>query len=168
MRRAVIAVACLLIGFATMSPAQAHAELTAFELNVTGTGDIVRLTFSEDVEPLGTTVVVLDPAGHAVQAGDAAIDGAIVSVTLQRLTVAGDYHVNYRVLARDGHIVNGSERFTVTEEGLSKETTPYPVLTASPETSSVLADDPTVAYWITGFLMLCGLLAAAAVWRTKR
>lgn len=174
MRRMALALAGTLISLFAMSPVHAHAELTSFELDVTGTGDVVRLTFSEPVETLGTTVVVLDPNGVAVHDGSPRVDGMEVSITLVPLTVAGDYHVNYRVLSDDGHVINGSSRFTVTEAGLQAEgatkavSTAYPVLTPSPETSAVTANDATVAYWITGLLMLFGVLAAVAAWRAKR
>lgn len=171
MRRVALVFASLLVSLFVVTPAYAHAELTAFGLYVTGTGDIVRLTFSEGVETLGTTVVVLDPNGVAVQDGAPVIQGPKVSIALVPLSVAGDYRVNFRVLSVDGHVITGSEQFRVTAAGLAYEgttTSPSPVLTATPETSAVLTNDATAAYWITGFLMLCGILAAAVAWRAKR
>lgn len=168
MRRVAAIIAGVLLSLFGMTGAQAHAELTGFALEVGGASDVVRLTFSDTVASLGTTVVVLDPNGRAVQADDAQVDGTVVAVRLLPLTVAGDYRVNYRVLADDGHVVTGSQRFTVTAAGLAQERGTDTVLTASPETSAVTATDPTVAYWITAFLMLIGMLVAMIVWRAKR
>lgn len=168
MRRVAVLVASLLLFWFGANAAAAHADLTGFTLETGGSGDIVRLTFSEPVASLGTTVAVLDPNGNAVQADEALVDGAVVSVRLVPLTVAGDYHVNYRVLADDGHVINGSELFAVTAAGLANESSAYPALSASPETSAVTANDPTIAYWMTAFLMVGGILAAFIAWRARR
>lgn len=168
MRRVAAIIAGVLLSLFGMTGAQAHAELTGFALEGGGASDVVRLTFSETVASLGTTVVVLDPNDRAVEAGDAEIDGSVVSVVLLPLTIAGDYVINYRVLAEDGHVVSGSRRFAVTAADLAQERGAYPVLTASPETSAVTVTDPTLAYWITAFLMLGGMLAAMIAWRAKR
>lgn len=168
MRRAAVVLVGLLIALLGTGPAAAHAELTGFALDAAVQPHVVRLTFSEQVEALGLDLIVLDPNGNAVQDGEPVVDGASITVALQPFTVAGDYRVNFRVLSADGHVVTGSNTFSVSRAGLDVSSSPLPVLTASPETSAVLANDPSVAYWITGFLVLCGLIAVAAVWRIRR
>jgi len=169
----------MVFGMLGIASAQAHAELVAMDpaigSTVAAAPASVTLTFGEDVQALGSAIVVLDSNGNAVQTGDLGIDGAKISIALQPLTMAGTYHVNFRVTSADGHVVDGSETFVyapadsgatpIASQSAQLDT---PVLTASPETSAVVANDPTAAYWITGFLLLCGVFAAIIAWRAKR
>lgn len=177
MRRAAVSIALLLFGFLGISAAQAHTELIAMDpvsgSTVTSSPTVVSLTFGEDVQALGSTIVVLDPNGNEVQTGRLRVDGASISMDLRPLAATGTYHVNFRVMSADGHIVNGSETFefapsaaaSSSTQTMSSDTT---TLAASPEVSTVTANNSTAAYWITGFLTLCGILAAAVAWRVQR
>jgi hypothetical protein len=177
MRRTAVAIALLLFGFLGVSAAQAHAELISMDpvsgSTVTSSPIAVSLTFGEDVQALGSTIVVLDPNGNEVQTGRLRVDGASISMGLQPLAETGTYHVNFRVMSADGHVVNGSETFEFAPSAAASSSTQATnpdttTLAASPEVSAVTENSSTAAYWITGFLMLCGILAAAVVWRVQR
>lgn len=181
MRRVAVVVAGLWLSTFGIASAQAHAELLsmtpAVGSVVTEAPSSVSLTFGENVTALGSTIVVLDPNGNAMQTGELTVAAATISVNLQPLTVAGMYHVNFRVVSQDGHIVNSSESFdfapaeATAEPLLTATMTPYAdtsTLTPSPETSAVTSDSSTVGYWITAFLAACALLAAVAIWRRKQ
>ena len=124
--------------------------------------DHVSLTFGEEVKSLGSTVVVLDPNGNAVQVGDLAVDGAVATIGLAALATTGDYHVNFRIVSADGHVVTGSEVFTFTNEA------PTPtLLTASPEVSEVTSTSTSVGLYITGLLIAVSALAAFGIVRSR-
>ena len=123
----------------------------------------IVLTFGEDVKALGSTVVVLDPAGSAVQTGDAVAAGVTLTQPLVPLTLAGDYHVNFRVVSADGHVVTGSEVFRFEPA----EATPA-LLTASPEVSPVKQTNTSVGIYITGLLIGLAALATVGVLRARR
>lgn len=178
MRRMAILIAGLLFSGFSMASASAHAELVSMNpvagSTVTTSPASVQLTFGEDVADLGSTIVVLDPLGNAVQIGDPHVAGAVIAIDLRPLTDAGTYHVNFRVLSRDGHVVNGAESFDYAPAVVGSESTnataspDASILVPSPETSAVTANDSTIAFWMTGFLMAFGILAAVIAWRAKR
>ena len=134
---------------------------------VTSSPASVSLTFGEDVTSIGSTIVVLDPNGNAMQMSEPTVTGATIAVELQPLTTAGTYHVNFRVMSKDGHIVNDSETFEFAPDSHTAEPLFISSQTASPETSAVASDSSTAGYWIAAFLAACGLLAGFAIWRVK-
>lgn len=168
MRRVSLLIASGLF-LASGAPAMAHAdliEMTPKVGSVLATAPLqVELLFSEEVQTLGTAVAVLDPSGSEVQQ-DVSVDGATVRVQLDPLRQSGEYHVNFRVLAADGHVVAASKTFTLdlagTAAALAGGESP-------PEVSLVQRDSASVAYWITGLLMLCAIVAVVAVrqWRAS-
>ena len=144
-------------------PAQAHADLVGVQV---GPGMSVRLTFTEDMRALGTTVVVLDPRGQAVHDGDPVVKGSVVEVRLLPAIVVGDYRINFRVLSADGHVVSGSETFTIdTVTPLGDD--PAPVSTAS-ATPALPVSDARWAYGVTALLMAVVAAAASMAWRSRR
>lgn len=109
-------VAGVLFAALASAPASAHADLVSMTpadgSTVVDAPTSVTLTFSEDVQALGTTVAVLDARGNAMQAAQVMVQGAQARISLLPLTTAGEYRVNFRVLAADGHVVTGSQHFT--------------------------------------------------------
>lgn len=149
------------------APAIAHADLIAMSPSAGSTvataPQQVELRFSEDMQSLGAMVAVLDPSGRAVSQG-LTVEGTTVRVRLRPLSQPGVYHVNYRVLAADGHVVAASKTFTLelaaTAVGLTGGQ-------SQPEVSLIKKDSSSAGYWITGLLMLCaiGAVIAARRWR---
>jgi len=180
MRRVAVLVASLLFSGFGIAAAQAHAELVSMSpaagSSVEQAPASVTLSFNEDVASIGSTIVVLDADGNAMQTGEPRVVGGEITIDLLPLATAGWYHVNFRVLAADGHMVSGSETFALTPatlEGsqMSASGSPYPQpspLAHSPGTGAVPTNDPTIAYWITASLMFAGIMAAAIAWRAKR
>jgi methionine-rich copper-binding protein CopC len=171
MRRVAVLIASLWLSTFGIASAQAHAELLSMSPAVgsvvTEAPSSVSLTFGEDVTALGSTIVVLDPDGNAMQTGELLVTGASIATSIQPLTVAGTYHVNFRVVSQDGHIVNSSESFDFAPATQSAEPLVVSSQTASPETSAVTSDSKTAGFWIMGFFAACALLAAFAVRRAR-
>lgn len=94
-------------------PAYAHVELTSSTpadgaTLDTAPGEVV-LTFSGEINPeLAEAAVTVD--GKSADAGPVTVKGATVTVPLPG--DEGDYRVAYRVVAADGHRVDGQLRFT--------------------------------------------------------
>jgi len=74
----------------------------------------VRIWFNAKLEPLFSNVVVKDAQGKEVS-GDSHVDPdslSMIEAPLQPIG-AGQYHVYWRVVARDGHRTEGDYVFTV-------------------------------------------------------
>jgi copper resistance protein C len=115
MRRAIAALA-----FAVLPPAAfAHAFLERAEPRVGSTvaraPDHVTLRFSEALEPVFSTVEVLDAAGKRVDRNDRKVDPADASA--MRVSVPplapGKYRVKWRALSADTHVTQGDFTFEV-------------------------------------------------------
>lgn len=76
--------------------------------------DSVRIWFNAKLEPLFSKVTVKDGQGKLVS-GDSHVDPdslTMIEAPLQALP-AGQYHVYWRVVARDGHRTEGDYVFTI-------------------------------------------------------
>lgn len=113
----VVVASAALLGVVS-SPAMAHDDLLgttpADGSQLTAGPTEVVLTFSEDVQALGTAVLVRDESGQDVTSGGLTIDGAVVTQALGPITEQGTYTTSYRVVSADGHPVAGEMTFTVT------------------------------------------------------
>ena len=111
-----LALSSLLV--AAASPAHAHAHLVSVTPRA-GAGASVAtqltLIFSEVIE-LGLSGIALAGPGGAVATGAASLDakdGVTLTVPLDAPLAPGNYHVEWHVLARDGHRTQGAYDFTV-------------------------------------------------------
>ncbi|WP_017583030.1 copper resistance CopC family protein [Nocardiopsis valliformis] len=81
----------------------------------------VVLTFNNS--PLaggsGSAIVVTGPDGAENQEGELEFDGTDVSVDLAPLGEAGEYSIAYRVVSSDGHPIQDTLTFSVSEEAVA-------------------------------------------------
>ncbi len=110
----------LLIGFILVPLAAAHAELSTSDPAI---GDIyrwtrpseVRLTFVQELEPEGNSIIVTNTHFDEMQSAAAQIDpndSYSLIVPLNALP-AGTYTVNWTTASVDGHPLQGSYEFTI-------------------------------------------------------
>ncbi|WP_190394207.1 copper resistance CopC family protein [Nocardiopsis quinghaiensis] len=108
------------------SPALAHDALTGSSPEDGQTLDSVPeevvLTFSN--APMeggsGSAVVVTGPDEETTyEEGEPAFDGTDVSVGLSTLDQAGEYTIGFRVVSSDGHPIQDTLTFSVTEEAVA-------------------------------------------------
>ena len=92
----------------------------------------VALTFTDEIQAVGSQVVVADAAGAQVAAGAPAVVGTGATLPLPTLA-DGAYTVTWRVVSSDGHPIDGTFTFSVA----AVATEP------SPDTTAL--DDPTQA-----------------------
>jgi methionine-rich copper-binding protein CopC len=166
---AVLALATLMLGPAPA--AHAHAELILSlpddGAEVPAVPDEVLLSFSEELLPDTVVVSVEDSNGMVVRVLELDVDGADVIVTWPPGMSGDEYTVNYRVVSGDGHPVEGSVYFRVSNPGGAAPTTPP--LTAGPTTAATtaaaqVADDDTGGSMAPIAAILVGLgVGAAAV-----
>jgi copper resistance protein C len=75
----------------------------------------VRIWFTERIEPVFSTIQVLDAGGREVDKRDAQLDRSdrsLLQVSLPSLS-AGTYKVVWRVVSVDTHVTNGSFSFRI-------------------------------------------------------
>ncbi len=115
-RLGLVLAGCCVVLIAAGAPALAHDELVGSTpadgaVLTEGPTEVV-LTFSEDVQDLGTAVLVREESGRDAAGGGLAIEGPVVTQKVDA-TAAGIYTTSYRVVSADGHPVSGELTFTV-------------------------------------------------------
>ncbi|WP_338752251.1 copper resistance CopC family protein [Janibacter alittae] len=143
-RRALrIGLSALLVSFLTVlgltAPAQAHDRLLesvpAADSTLNEAPEEIALTFSADVESIGSSVELRDSDGNALSVGSLEGEGSTVTADINDELTAGDYEVRWRVVSSDGHPISGVTPFTV------KGTTS----SSSPSGSSSVSESPSTA-----------------------
>lgn len=136
------------------APASAHDVLTGSSPEDGQTleelPEEVVLTFNN--APLesgeGNAVVVTGPDGESTyEEGDLTFDGTDVSVGLTPLDEAGEYSIDYRVVSSDGHPIQESISFSVTEEAIEAAAPDEPEETEAEEDAAEAeeVDEPAEA-----------------------
>ncbi|TRW43062.1 copper resistance CopC family protein [Georgenia yuyongxinii] len=132
-------------------PAAAHDELVSTTPADRATVDVppgeLQLVFSQPVLGVGTQVVVEDPDGNLIAAGEPQVAGGQVVVPLPDALPAGQYRVRWRVTSGDGHPVTGELRFIATAGTTAVAAPPVapPPVTAAPAPSDIKVPAPGVA-----------------------
>lgn len=113
------------LGLATAPAASAHDVLLSStpengdELDTAP--ETVELTFSADIGDGGNAIAVNGPDGSDHASGDITIDGPDAEVGVEPLTEAGDYTVAYRMVSSDGHVIEDTIEFTLSEEAVADQ-----------------------------------------------
>lgn len=106
-----------MIIFLTPLQAHAHAELIGSTPAVSSHLSIlpieIVLLFGEDLSDLAgaSAVIVTDPSGEEISNGQSKVSASSLTRELNFSTAAGAYHVDFRVLSKDGHPVVGQFDF---------------------------------------------------------
>ncbi|MEJ5945508.1 copper resistance CopC family protein [Pseudokineococcus basanitobsidens] len=137
----VLAVAAL-----TAPAASAHDRLVGSDPEPGAVLDAVPaqvvLTFSSDVQELGTTLELLGSDGGAASDAETQVEGRDVVLPLPSDLAAGDYTLVYRVTSSDGHPVDGEVPFTLDVDAPATSA-PAPAPAGSPTTASPTTAVPT-------------------------
>lgn len=96
----------------------------------------VSITFSEPPISQGAAIVLADISGNELPLGDVEIDGTTIKAASPSDLIAGDYVVNWRVSAQDGHVITG--KFTFTFTGKVSVTNPTNTVTAGTTESPIV------------------------------
>ena len=106
----------LIVSFVFVRFAQAHAFLDHAEPKVGSTihepPSQVTVWMTENLEPAFSRLQVFDAKGVEVDKKDTKVNGAIMVVSLEKLS-AGTYHVSWQAVATDTHKTSGKFEFTI-------------------------------------------------------
>ena len=110
----------VLFTLAGFSLAQAHAFLDHADpkvgSTVTGSPAVIKVWFTEELEPAFSKIQVFDAKGGEVDQKDVKVDAtdkALMTVSVPKLP-AGTYKVKWSAVAVDTHHTTGTYTFTVT------------------------------------------------------
>jgi methionine-rich copper-binding protein CopC len=113
---------CLIVPillWSSLGLAGAHAFLDHADPRVgsmvTGSPPVIKIWFTEELEPAFSRIEVFDTAGHEVDQKDSKVDSAnkaLMSVSLPKLPV-GNYKVVWHAVALDTHHTTGTFTFMV-------------------------------------------------------
>ena len=152
-RHALVALLGLVLALATLvlgaPAAQAHNVLQSTDPAAGSTvpmvPEIITLTFSEPVLPVGATIMVHASDQRMVNVGPPVLVDNTVSQAVTGELPAGEYTVLYRVTSEDGHPIEDQFRFTAAEATSYGVATPAPTMTASPTptTSAEVTPSPS-------------------------
>jgi copper resistance protein C len=138
-------------------PASAHTSLisTAPEANESLTELPTQIVIIADgsIQEPGTAIVVTGPDGSRVDDGSTQVEGSSVLVGLGPSTQSGTYTVNYRLVAEDGHALEGSYGFAVAGE-------PTPTPTPTPTETDEPVEDESGPSGSLAWILVAALIAA--------
>lgn len=111
------------LGLAAAPAASAHDVLLSSTPEEGETLDTVpetvELTFSADIGDGGNAIAVNGPDGNDHTTGDITVDGPDAEIGVEPLTEAGDYTIAYRMVSSDGHVIEDTVEFAVSDEAVA-------------------------------------------------
>ena len=120
MKKIVVLSLVALLSFLT-PPAFAHSELVSSNpsasVNIQQLPEQIELEFNEELLNLGTgnSISIMSPSGEDLGMGDTSTEGAKITRLLNTTSETGQFQVKYRVASADGHVLNGSYIFNLTQ-----------------------------------------------------
>lgn len=126
----------------------------------------ISITFAEDLIDIGNSnsINVFDPTGADVSQGAVIVAGPILTKTLIASVKTGDYKVEYRAVAADGHVIKGDFYFTVDASGTTTSEIKSNPITSSP-TSTENKLSTSLVLSVTA--IVGGLLILIFIWQKQ-
>lgn len=163
MRRSVGVVVALLLGFSPV--ASAHTTLLssdpAHDTVIQEWPDHLTLTFGETLQLLaGSEINRVNVTNAKAQSleGATRVNGAVLTVNVSPNNAEGPVLVNYRVVAADGHVLEGEYTFSY-KNGVAPVQTSAPAPHHSSQNLKIVS--------ISTILIVAGLLFGIVVYRRK-
>ena len=185
-------IAAVLVALSTVffasTAASAHTDLVSSDPtadSVIGSAPAsVELTFGEELMNMAGSesanqVQVANSAKERVDTGKVKIDGAKISIDLKPDLALDTYAVTYRVVSADGHPIEGSYKFTVSDAAQSEVT---PIAVDDTDSSGEVTEEPLVispapqatnplfSPWMLGILgvVAVAVVALVVIYRRRR
>jgi methionine-rich copper-binding protein CopC len=134
------------VALTTATPADAHTALEASSPNhgarIGTAPDQITLEFTGPIRTRLSKVTVRGPGGERFELGSPQAASDTVTQSLRPLATAGKYQVIYRVVARDGHPLAGTIRFTLTRPGPGVTEVPATVEEGAPRSVRAATTQP--------------------------
>jgi methionine-rich copper-binding protein CopC len=140
--------------------AYAHSELVSSNPSastyIEDLPEQIELEFNEELLNLGSgnSISIMSPSGEDLGMGETSTDGVRVTRLLNTTSELGSFEVKYRVASADGHILNGSFTFNLTEAAV---VTSENEKTADSESGSNLLVNSVIGIFAFGVLLLIEL-----------
>jgi methionine-rich copper-binding protein CopC len=140
--------------------AYAHSELVSSNPSastyIEDLPEQIELEFNEELLNLGSgnSISIMSPSGEDLGMGETSTDGVRVTRLLNTTSELGSFEVKYRVASADGHILNGSFTFNLTEAAV---VTSENEKTADSESGSNLLVNSVIGIFALGVLLLIEL-----------
>lgn len=149
------------------APAHAHTDLESTSptdgQTLKAAPRQVSLTFAESLLKGGQRLVAQNAAGDKIELS-ATVDGTSISAPWPQSEQSGRYKVSYRVVAEDGHPLEGAITFTVDAPAASAS----PVSAPSPEpTVQETSTGSAMNLWLPALLVIAALVAGFFIWRSR-
>ena len=152
------------------SPASAHTVLVnsipQSESVISSLPPEVTITFAEELIAIGdsNSIKVFDSTNNDVSLGEVLVAGPTLSKALIPSDKAGEYKVEYRAVAADGHVIKGEFSFTVDASGTTTSEIKSDPITNSPSPS----ENKLSIYLILSFTAIVGgLLILIFIWKKQ-
>jgi len=148
--------------------ANAHSELVSSNPSastyIEQLPEQIELEFNEELLNLGSSnsVSIISPSGEDLGMGETSTDGARITRLLNTTSELGTFEVKYRVASADGHILNGSFTFNLTEAAV---VTGENEKTNEAESGSNLLVNSVIGIFAFGVLVLIEL--ARRTWKRR-
>jgi len=116
----IIIFAAVLLGLATPA-AIAHSELVSSNpsasTSIQELPQQIELEFNEELLNLGSgnSISIMSPSGEDLGMGETSTDGSRITRLLNTTSELGSFEVKYRVASADGHVLQGSYSFNLTQ-----------------------------------------------------
>ena len=116
----IILFTAVLLGLATPA-AMAHSELVSSNpsasTSIQELPQQIELEFNEELLNLGSgnSISIMSPSGEDLGMGETSTDGSRITRLLNTTSELGSFEVKYRVASADGHVLQGSYSFNLTQ-----------------------------------------------------
>jgi methionine-rich copper-binding protein CopC len=155
----------------SVSPASAHTVLVnsipQSESVISSLPPEITITFAEELIDIGNSnsIEVLDESGLDVSQGAVLVSGPTLSKALIPSDKAGEYKVEYRAVAADGHVIKGEFTFSVEASGVTTAEIKVDPITNSPSSSG---NKLSIYLILSVTAIVGGSLILIFIWKKQR
>ena len=168
--RQIIALAGAIFLAFSASPASAHTVLVnsipQSESVISSLPPEINITFAEDLIDIGNSnsIAVLDSSGEDMSQGEILVAGPTLSKVLIPSDKTGEFKVEYRAVAADGHVIEGEFTFTVDDSGVTtSEIKSEPITTSPPQSGNELS----IYLILSATAIVGGALILIFIWKKQ-
>lgn len=168
-RQIIVLAGAIFLAFSA-SPAPAHTVLVnsipQSESVINSLPKEVNITFAEDLIDIGesNSIEVFASSGEDLSQGQVTVTGPTLSKSLISSDKTGEFKVEYRAVAADGHVIEGEFTFTVDDSGVTtSEIKSEPITTSPPQSGNELS----IYLILSATAIVGGALILIFIWKKQ-
>ena len=168
--RQIIALAGAIFLVFSASPAPAHTVLVnsipQSESVINSLPSEVTITFAEELIAIGdsNSIKVFDSTNNDVSQGEVLVAGPTLTKALKTIDKTGEFRVEYRAVAADGHVIEGEFTFTVEASSVTTSEIKSEPITTSPSPSG---NKLSIYLILSATAIVGGLLILIFIWKKR-